>query len=271
MAYTPKTWKDYPSTDTMVTASDLNRIEQGISTAQSTAESKFDAPSNIGTTGQVIKLDASGDPIWDNETKPTIDTALSDTSENAVQNKVIKGAIDAKLDAPAASGTTGQVIKLNASGKPEWADDEGKSFKSYATKSEFDADYASGNVPASTSIYIDAEDVGSDACLHISDVASISDSVTDGKVAKTSELKAVKDSVPVHHSKKVILGDISSDSYVRVKIFDITNQKNVTAYARSEYLVLTVIKTPTQFDLVARNTDDSIQLIDAEAYVEWFE
>lgn len=37
MAFTAKTWKDYPAGQTPITAAELNRIEQGIKTADTTA------------------------------------------------------------------------------------------------------------------------------------------------------------------------------------------------------------------------------------------
>lgn len=45
---------------------------------------------------------------------PTIDTALSETSTNPVQNKIIKEALDKKLEAIPVDGTT---IKLNDEGQ----------------------------------------------------------------------------------------------------------------------------------------------------------
>lgn len=121
MAYTKKTWEDYPSTNTLVTASDLNRMEDGIANANTEADKKLDSPTTSGTVGQVLKLGASGTE-WGNSV--TVDSALSDTSENPVQNKVVKSAIDEKLVKPAATGTKGQVLTLGNSGATVWEDIE---------------------------------------------------------------------------------------------------------------------------------------------------
>lgn len=99
MAYTPKTWRDYPSTETMVMASDLNRIEKGIDDAHKDLEKKIDTPETTGTADQVLTLGADGKPVWsDPSAEITVDDALSDTSENPVQNKVIKAEIDKKAN-----------------------------------------------------------------------------------------------------------------------------------------------------------------------------
>lgn len=55
----------------------------------------------------------------------TVDAALSNTSTNPVQNKVITAALSGKLADPG-SGTAGQVLKKTASGT-EWANESGGS------------------------------------------------------------------------------------------------------------------------------------------------
>lgn len=61
-----------------------------------------------------------------------VDSALSDSSENPVQNKVInaaladqKSVIDGKQDAPAGAGTAGQVLGLDDDLNPVWLDQTG--------------------------------------------------------------------------------------------------------------------------------------------------
>jgi hypothetical protein len=53
--------------------------------------------------GQIIEYDSTSGK-WKNANKPTIDAALSDTSENAVQNKVIYDALDDKVNKEAGKG-----------------------------------------------------------------------------------------------------------------------------------------------------------------------
>ncbi len=48
------------------------------------------------------------------------DTALSGTSENAVQNKVIKQALDAKMNTPVSGGTAGQCLMSDGQGSFVW-------------------------------------------------------------------------------------------------------------------------------------------------------
>lgn len=85
------------------------------------------------------------DGIVEGANKTTVDTALSATSTNPVQNKVIKGELDAKAAvmhthsyqfngstntapawfAPLSSGTAGQYLVSSGSGAPTWATIEG--------------------------------------------------------------------------------------------------------------------------------------------------
>ena len=55
----------------------------------------------------------------------TVDDALSDTSTNPVQNKVVTGALKAKQNAPSAAGTAGQVLGLDSNLNPVWVDQSG--------------------------------------------------------------------------------------------------------------------------------------------------
>lgn len=58
-------------------------------------ESKQDAPAAAGTDGQVLSMQ-NGEPVWvDPAEGSTMDTVMSDSSTNPVQNKVIKSYVDA--------------------------------------------------------------------------------------------------------------------------------------------------------------------------------
>lgn len=66
----------------------------------SAIQAKQDAPETAGTAGQVLSLNNNLDPVW---TTPsggggTVDDALSDSSTNPVQNKVITKALDSVED-----------------------------------------------------------------------------------------------------------------------------------------------------------------------------
>lgn len=115
-------------------------LESTVSDFTDALNTKLDNPSG-GTTGQVLTKTASGE-AWQTIDIPdsvTVDSALSDTSENPVQNKVIhdkfetmtsdfadmlgtkadKDALSTKLDAPS-GGSTGQVLQKTESGT-QWA------------------------------------------------------------------------------------------------------------------------------------------------------
>jgi hypothetical protein len=79
MAYTKTTWAN--NTAPAINADNLNKMEQGIYDAQ--------FPTG-GSVGNVLKKTANGTE-W---AEMTVDTSMSDSSTNAVQNKVIKYYID---------------------------------------------------------------------------------------------------------------------------------------------------------------------------------
>ena len=63
--------------------------------------------------------------IQENAPEVEVDDALSNTSENPVQNKVIYGALEDKQDAlPDTTGETGKFLKVGSDGL-EWAEGEG--------------------------------------------------------------------------------------------------------------------------------------------------
>ena len=71
MAFTAKTWKDYPAGKTPITASELNRIEQGIKTADTTANNAATKAQLTTTNNSISALNETilaGKPVlakWD--------------------------------------------------------------------------------------------------------------------------------------------------------------------------------------------------------------
>ena len=81
-----------------------------------------------GSSGQILKWKAAGEAQWADEKTVTVDSALSDSSTNPVQNKVIKVELDQKLDS-SVKGAAGGLAELDESGKvpaaqlPSYVDD----------------------------------------------------------------------------------------------------------------------------------------------------
>ena len=109
--------------DGIVTPQDKPTYTLPQATADALGGIKADAATDEDT--QPVRIGADGKL----KTKPTggssvtVDSALSSTSENPVQNKVVTAALAKKITAPA-TATVGQIIKVksvDASGKPtEW-------------------------------------------------------------------------------------------------------------------------------------------------------
>jgi hypothetical protein len=58
-------------------------------------DAKVDTPESTGEPGQVLQLDANGDPDWVTPSAGTTpDSVMSDDSTNAIQNKVVKKYVD---------------------------------------------------------------------------------------------------------------------------------------------------------------------------------
>lgn len=70
-----------------------------------------------GASGQILKWSADGTAHWADEASVTVDSALSSSSTNPVQNKVVKEALDGKL--PKAGGTMTGNLKISKSNSPE--------------------------------------------------------------------------------------------------------------------------------------------------------
>ena len=81
---------------------------------------KVNKPAGNGTSGQVLKTNGDGTTQWANESgggsSITVDSALSSSSENPVQNKVIDAAMGNKQDLmnKGTAGGTGTVIDYNS-------------------------------------------------------------------------------------------------------------------------------------------------------------
>ena len=81
-----------------------------------------------GASGQILKWKADGEAQWAEETKITVDSALSASSVNPVQNKAIKTELDKKMDS-SLKGAVNGVAELDESGKvpssqlPSYVDD----------------------------------------------------------------------------------------------------------------------------------------------------
>lgn len=80
-------------------------------------DGKVSKPETAGTAGQILQLDENGDPEWVEAAAvgATYDSAVSDTSTNAIQNKTIKKYVDdnfAQKDGYYASLTAGAAENL---------------------------------------------------------------------------------------------------------------------------------------------------------------
>ena len=134
MAYTPKTWRDYPSTETMVMASDMNRIEQGIKNAHDTLDKKANADDikEIAYTGK------DEDVTFDNT-----DTDFEATNvHDAIIEAAEKGDIPTKLSDLADDSTHRLVTDTekeswNAKAKESIVSDKFDIDKTYTAKDMF--------------------------------------------------------------------------------------------------------------------------------------
>lgn len=81
-----------------------------------------------GSAGQILKWQSDGKARWAAENTVTVDSALSGSSTNPVQNKVIKTELDQKMDSTLKGAVNG-VAELDESGKvpssqlPSYVDD----------------------------------------------------------------------------------------------------------------------------------------------------
>ena len=95
-----------------IPASDLNST---VRTALAKAEGAVSVPGEPGTVGQVLQLDAQGNPAWVTPSAGTTpDSEMSSSSTNAVQNKVITEELDkyAKKDGFYESMGVGTAVNL---------------------------------------------------------------------------------------------------------------------------------------------------------------
>ncbi|WP_136313879.1 hypothetical protein [Actinomyces procaprae] len=100
MAFTAKTWKDYPAGKTPITAGELNRIEQGIKTADTTA-------SNAATKAQLTTLQNSLN---------TTNSSISALNETILAGKPVLAKWDLTATTLGANSTT--IIPAGAPAAP---------------------------------------------------------------------------------------------------------------------------------------------------------
>ena len=107
--------------DSTLSSSSINPVQNKI--VKSALDAKITMPSN-GNTGQVLKKTSNG-VEWADDLEGgeniVVDSSLSTTSTNPIQNKVITNVLNEKLTIPS-GGNVGQVLKKTQSGI-EWADD----------------------------------------------------------------------------------------------------------------------------------------------------
>lgn len=123
--------EDYSSLATQVrtNASNINGVSakadqsaDDISNLQTTVQAQSQ---NIGSLSGLITptktnlVDAINE-AYEYDPSADYDDTLSATSENAVQNKVIKAALDGKMNTPASGGTAGQCLMSDGHGSLVW-------------------------------------------------------------------------------------------------------------------------------------------------------
>ena len=104
--------------DSSLSTTSTNPIQNNVVTAA--LNNKITAPSN-GTNGQVLSKTSNGYAWVDQTPSITIDSVLSNSSVNPVQNKIITEALSTKITMPS-NGSVGQVLKKTSNGV-EWSDD----------------------------------------------------------------------------------------------------------------------------------------------------
>lgn len=88
-----------------------------------TFATKLDKNQGAGNAGKILGVGEDGIVVPQDKPSITVDSALSSTSENPVQNKVVTAALAGKITAPT-TAAVGQIIKVKSvdgTGKPtEW-------------------------------------------------------------------------------------------------------------------------------------------------------
>ena len=110
-------WNSVTGKPTTFTPSTHSHAISDVTSLSAELGSKIPTPSG-GTNGQFLQK-VSGGYSWATAVK-TVDTAMSSTSTNPVQNKAVYSAISKKLDAPSSAGTENQFLQKGASGT-KWA------------------------------------------------------------------------------------------------------------------------------------------------------
>lgn len=105
MAYTPTNWENDPSTRTPINAQNLNKIEQGLKTAHTIAESKIDA-----AQAQTIAQQATADKITQAQAQTLINTATADKVTAIDVQNIVDVATDDKINETQAQALIDQSI-----------------------------------------------------------------------------------------------------------------------------------------------------------------
>ena len=133
-----------------------------------------------GSAGQILKWQSDGKAQWAAENTVTVDSALSGSSTNPVQNKVIKTELDQKMDSTLKGAVNG-VAELDESGKvpssqlPSYVDDV----------LEFDSQSAFPGTGESGKIYV-AKDTNKTYRWSGSSYVEISASLALGETSSTA-------------------------------------------------------------------------------------
>lgn len=107
-----------PQVDIALNSTSNNAIAN--STVTKALNSKIDKPSVDGSPNQFYGLNEYGVPVW-KDSPVTVDSVLSTSSTNPVENKVVTNELNKKITSPT-TGTTGQVLTLDDNGNPIWKD-----------------------------------------------------------------------------------------------------------------------------------------------------
>ena len=108
-----------PQVDIALNSTSNNAIAN--STVTNALNGKIDKPSVDGSPNQFYGLNEYGVPVW-KDSPVTVDSSLSTSSTNPVENKVVTNELNKKITSPTTTGTTGQVLTLDDNGNPIWKD-----------------------------------------------------------------------------------------------------------------------------------------------------
>ena len=129
----------------------INTLNASVSENTGAISNLQTSVSKIGNLNQLVtptktSLVAAINEAYTYDPTAAYDTAISGTSENAVQNKVIKAALDSKMNTPASGGTAGQCLMSDGAGSLIWGTPTEVSvvLGALATKDRVQASYTPG-------------------------------------------------------------------------------------------------------------------------------